>query len=343
MSNKGNKKGAVAEEGMRQAFRKMGYFVVRGIPYSFREYHLTDIDLWLYSVAGAFRERINVDIKHKRTPQAIERIFWTLGVTRVLRLTNCIVVTTETNPAVLEFGRRSGVTVIDGNYLQQAIATLEDKRLSEEEFIEAILPVEAEEVGRSLRRRYEGGKRRLIINLTYDGVNLYLLDIRACMEDMASYSGLGKSIRRVLYVLVSYLLITLDYLMSESAFLSEKERSEEVEEGLRYGSAGKGRLDDFIRLLSQCKAPRNRQVNDVIEGIAEELKSGADGLKADIVAEYISHQVGSKRLFDLACTLEDAAFTPDCPTVAVLPSDVKSLILVIVDFFGLDRKSAMYW
>jgi len=105
MADKGNKKGGQAEESMRGAFRTMGYFVVRGIPYSFREYDITDVDLWLYRATGVSRERINVDIKNKRTPQAIERILWTLGVMQVLRMDRCIVVTTETNPAVLEFGR----------------------------------------------------------------------------------------------------------------------------------------------------------------------------------------------------------------------------------------------
>ena len=110
MASKREGKGAQAEETMRQRFRQMGYFAVRGIPYSFREFHVTDIDLWLYGPTAAFRERINVDIKNKKTPQAIERIFWALGVTQALRLDRCIVVTTENNPAVLEFGRRRGVT-----------------------------------------------------------------------------------------------------------------------------------------------------------------------------------------------------------------------------------------
>ena len=147
MANKGNLKGARAEEAIRSVFRKEGYYVVRGIPYVFQGRDVTDIDLWLYGRTGAFRERINVDIKNKKTPQAIERFFWALGVMQVLRLDRCIVVTTERNPAVVEFGRRSNVAVIDGQYLQSPQVEPDTDRLSEEEFLKAIHPPGAADIG----------------------------------------------------------------------------------------------------------------------------------------------------------------------------------------------------
>ena len=77
---KGIKKGYQMEENLRNYFLEMGYFVVRGVKYNFKDTEGTDIDLFLYNRPTILsRERINVDIKNKKTPQAMERIFVAKG------------------------------------------------------------------------------------------------------------------------------------------------------------------------------------------------------------------------------------------------------------------------
>jgi hypothetical protein len=74
-------KGETTEELLREYFTTLGYFSVRGIPYRYGNFDVTDIDIWLYSRPSPLtRERANVDIKRKKTPQALERIFWAKGV-----------------------------------------------------------------------------------------------------------------------------------------------------------------------------------------------------------------------------------------------------------------------
>ncbi len=343
MVDKGNGKGAVGEEALRHRFQQMGYFVVRSIPYAFRESALTDVDLWLYGRTGAFRERINVDVKRKKTPQAIERIFWTLGVMQVLRLDRCIVVTTETNPAVVEFGKRSGVTVIDGRFLQGAVSSPPVARLSEEQFVSTLSSPGAEQKAKDLRRRYDGAKKRLLTHLNFDGCNLHLVDIKSCMDDLGAYPGIGGSTRRVLYMLISHLAITLDYLMSRSVFAAPERRQHEIEEGLRYGNAGSLRVEEFSRLLNGCKAGDSGEAGRVIDGIIAKLRAEMNSLRTDMIAEYVMHQIGPEKLFLVALAFEDAAFQENCPSVADLPTALKSALLMLVDFFALDRKAAVTW
>jgi len=343
MTGKRQCKGANAEEAMRQRFRQMGYLAVRDIPYSFREFSVTDIDLWLYGPAGAFRERINVDIKNKKTPQAIERIFWAIGVMQVLRLDRCIVVTTETNPAVVDFGKRGNVTVIDGHCLRAVTCEPWDGRLSEEDFCRAVQPADAEDKAKELQRRLEGAKKRLLTHFNFDGCNQHLLDIGNCMDDLIAYPGMASGTRRLLYLLVSYLIITIDYLLSKSVFIDTGGRREEVEAGLRFGSAGRHRLEEFGRILEGCRSPGNADTNRVIAGIVASLRNGAAALRTDIVAEYLVQQVGPDKLFRLAQAFEQAAYAPDCPMVMQLHSDLKSAIMMLVDFHGADRNKAMTW
>jgi hypothetical protein len=341
--DKGNRKGSLAEEAMRASFRGMGYYAVRAIPYSIQEYHVTDIDLWLYGRKGLFRERINVDIKHKSTPKAMERILWALGAMRVLRTDRCIVATTERNPAVVEFGRRNGVSVVDGAMLQQCIGSLAPVRLSEEEFIAAISPAQVSDRGLAFRKRYDAAKRRLLMNLGYDGCNLFLMDILASMQDMAQFTGLVGNVRRLLYVLTSYVSLACDYLVSRQEFASNDRRLQELETGLRYGSAGRTRIDDFIRTLEACKTPGEEEANRVIEEIGGKLRQESSGLRVDMVAEYVVRQVGHDRLFDMAMRFEEAAFACDCPVVGDLGIEEKSFLMMLVDYCQIDRKMAVNW
>ena len=69
-------KGFAMEEALRNYFIKTGYYVIRGVPFTFGGFDITDIDLWLYSrTSSVSREITIVDAKNKKTPQAIERIF----------------------------------------------------------------------------------------------------------------------------------------------------------------------------------------------------------------------------------------------------------------------------
>ena len=70
-------KGFVMEELLRNYFLRAGYYAVRGVPFVYQEFDVTDIDIWLYGrMSAVSREITIVDAKNKKTPQAIERIFW---------------------------------------------------------------------------------------------------------------------------------------------------------------------------------------------------------------------------------------------------------------------------
>ena len=341
MADKGKNKGARAEEAIRNVFRHAGYYVVRAIPYTFQGRDVTDIDLWLYGKTGAFRERINVDINKKKTPQAIERFFWALGVMHVLRLDRCIVVTTESNPAVVDFGRRSNVAVIDGQYLQDAQAKPDPTRLAEEDLLTAIYLADAEELGKELRRRYLASKARLLTQMTFDGCNLHLVDVRKCLEDMMAYPGAQKSIRRVLYAIMSYVAVTVDHLAIKMEFTDEEQRRQAIETGLRYGTAGRYRLDEFSRILAACRSPDRPKDNEVISRIVSTLQAEAGDLRADIVAEYMAKHTAGVGLFELAVQMEAHAFAVDCPPIAGLPTELKSFVMMLADFYGMDRTKVM--
>src|SRR5205085_8304786 len=103
-------KGDDAEELLREYFLCLNYYVARGVHFTYGGEDITDVDLWLYQrQSPVSRQRINVDIKNKKTPQAIERILWARGLQATLGLDQCIVATTDNRPTVVDFGRDHNV------------------------------------------------------------------------------------------------------------------------------------------------------------------------------------------------------------------------------------------
>ena len=134
-------KGPRMEELLRSYFLKAGYYVVRGVPFIYEGFDVTDIDLWLYSrTSSVSREITLVDAKNKKTPQAIERIFWVQGLRIATKATNAVVATTEKRQEVKDFGRELGVLVLDGTFLGKLDKTDAPNalRFSEEEFFSKI-------------------------------------------------------------------------------------------------------------------------------------------------------------------------------------------------------------
>ena len=113
-------KGPRMEELLRSYFIKAGYYVARGVPFIYEGFDVTDIDLWLYSrTSSVSREITLVDAKNKKTPQAIERIFWVQGLRIATKATNAVVATTEKRQEVKDFGRDLGIIVLDGTFLNK--------------------------------------------------------------------------------------------------------------------------------------------------------------------------------------------------------------------------------
>src|SRR5690606_29021561 len=95
---------------------------------------ITDVDLYLYGRSSSVtRQRINVDIKNKKAPQAFERILWANGVKQLLNFASCIVATTDYRPVLHKFAQMHSTAVLDGNLLSKLRSNSSPTRYCEEE------------------------------------------------------------------------------------------------------------------------------------------------------------------------------------------------------------------
>lgn len=330
-------KGPAAEEALRNYFLNIGYFVARGCKFTYKRFDVTDIDLWLYARNSPLsRERVNVDIKNKKTPQALERIFWAKGLQTVLGLDSCVVATTDGRPDVRDFGLQHDVKVLDGKFLARLTksAKSQQDRISEEEFLRELDDGSLGRLGGDWRGRYELSKSRLLHSLNFDGCNAWLEDIGLLLSDI----GAGAPRWRLLYVTCAHLLIAIDFILRKHITSDHDQRKAVIDAGIRFGESGQA----FTQRVSQMAASLVESIAaqpGLSKTVQQEIEDQASQVKAEILAEFFAKNTSG--FFDIALQLEATAFAPDLLMPSTLPASCQSVIGVLADFCGLDRKLAI--
>lgn len=333
-------KGAAMEENLRRYFLNLGYYVLRGVKFQYHDFDVTDVDLWLYTKTSALaRQRTCVDIKNKKTPQALERIFWAKGLKETLGLDDCIVATTDTRPDVREFGLSHQVAVLDGPF----IARLESgtkthvNRLSEEDFIDLAARGSLGKMGGDWKGRYEEAKSRVLTDLRFDGCNAFINDIQYFLEQRIILNDKEPACLRLAYSVISMLLIAVDFVLKDHSTIDNELRFKLLCEGFRYGDSGK----DYATRLTRLAAGLT-EIAGIAPGVGNTvvhaLNKQANEIPAEGLADFFSRATVQTSLFAMAIEFELAAFSPDLQQPSNLSSAAQSVLGVLSDFLGLDRK-----
>lgn len=195
-------KGHIAEELLRAYFSKAGYYAIRGVPFSYEGFDVTDIDLWLYSRASSVSREITiVDAKNKKTPQAIERIFWVHGLKSATKATNAIIATTDKRPEVKAFGKELDIVVLDGSFLARLGSRdgLDPLRLSDEELSSSLESYSLGKFDGNWKGKISFCKSLLSKGLTFDNCNEWLNQGKFFAENAASNLQQRENALRCLY------------------------------------------------------------------------------------------------------------------------------------------------
>lgn len=292
-------KGERMEENLRDYFLRSGYYVVRGIKYKYKKFDITDVDLFLYGKNSSLsREKINVDIKNKKSPKALERILWTKGLQVLLNFDKCIVATTERKDEIREFAKLHDIILLDGSFLGKLKPV--STRLVEEDFLSLLarehderkLPIQ------TWRFLYESSKSSLLNDMTFSNFNKSLAQIKYFVtESMNSLHF--KTGLRCLYVFLSHSLIILDYLLKDLAFLEQSAKEAILLDGFRYGNRGREGLKQTIALMSQLTRQKIS-----INSFKEEFES----VETESLRDYFSKNEVANNVFNFARQFEDLAF-----------------------------------
>lgn len=334
-------KGFAAEEALRGYFRSAGYFVVRGIPLTYKKFDVTDVDLWLYVRATSLiAERACVDVKRRRTPQAMERVLWTKGLKEVLRVDHAIVVTSDNRPETRDFGAAHGVGIMQGDFQQRAVAAFPPSgRLTEEELFSLLKTPCVVDPGVEWRSWFRRIKARLLDSLNFDGCNTFLLAAKLLLDE---FQATGKSSEvpvRLLYVIIAYFLVCLDYTSRSFVHLEAAVRTAVLTDGFRYGESGRQRTEEIVHMALQLLTTAGK--NDLFSGKAlrGEFERQVSEYRTEILGEHFAKTESLKNLFAIARSFEEQAYSKTLLRPHESPSEQKAVIGLICDLLGHDRKT----
>jgi hypothetical protein len=337
-------KGYHMEELLRRYFIHAGYFTVRGVPFVYEGFEVTDIDIWLYErPSSVSRHRIIVDTKNKSTPKAIERIFWTKGLKEVLGVEQAIVATTDKRAAVSDFGKEQDVLILDGAFLNKLGKSSErfETRLTEEQFIELLRTYRPTKEGGDWKGRYRAAKRPLARDLGYNAINGWLIEAKFFAEQAQLVVTHREVALRMVYIFLSFIAIAFDFVLRDLAFAESPAKLAAINDGLRHGSQGAPGTKRLLELstgLIEQYAPEYRSLSPRIR---ERLTKELDAIPTNLLAEYFAKSSVSHELFTVAKELEAAAYnTVFVPPHSLSPT-AKGMIGVLFDFWEMDRRAIL--
>lgn len=333
-------KGPRMEELLRSYFLKAGYYVVRGVPFVYEGFDVTDIDLWLYSrTSSVSREITLVDAKNKKTPQAIERIFWVQGLRIATKATNAVVATTEKRQEVKDFGRDLGVLVLDGSFLSKLDKTDDPNalRLSDEEFFSKIDEYSLSKLDGDWRGRMTRSKSLLAKSLSFDSCNEWLLQGKFFAEQSITKNNQREIALRCLYMVCSFIAVAVDFCMKEISFHEQSERSALIKDGFTYGSKGSAGLK---KILSVSMGLIEQHADDGA-ATARQVRSSIERQLADIntiiLGEFFSKQDVARTLFSVAKEFEKMAMSRNFSFDASATPELRSMLYCLLDYWEVDR------
>lgn len=327
-------KGDQMEELLRNYFLDLGYFVIRGAKYKYENNDITDVDLFLYGRASSItRHRINVDIKNKKTPQAFERVLWANGLKQLLMFDKCIVATTDKRQVVHNFGKKHSTTILDGNFLSRIKSNTYPNRYSEEEILDLFSKYSGLNFNLNVKdwkSIVEASKSSLLSELDFSSFNLNLLRAKYFIITMLSDVNKKEDANRALYIIISHLLITMDYILKDIVFLESSERERALDEGLKYGNLGKEGVDKVISMAVKISGDKS------IKNISKSMES----FPIDILKEFFIKNDNNKNLFIWAKKFESLAYEKNFVSITkIADSSLQGFIYLLLDCFNIDRKS----
>lgn len=334
-------KGITAEEALRGYFRSTGCFVVRNIPLVYKSYDVTDVDLWLYIKASSFAaERVCVDVKCRKTPQAMERVLWTKGLKEVLGVDRAIVVTLDNRPETRDFGTAHGIGILQGEFLERTLAAFPpNDRLTEEDLFSLLKSPCVVDSGVEWRAWFRRVKARILNSLNFDGCNSFVLAAKLLLDEYMATGGSSEVSVRLLYAVIAYLLVCLDYTSHSCVSLDVAGRASVLINGFRYGEAGRQRTDEVVQMALQLLSDAGKTDLFSRESLRDEFDRQVSEYRAEILGEHFAKSESLKNLFNTARVFESLAYSKALQRPNEIHAEQKAVIGLLCDLLGHDRKT----
>jgi hypothetical protein len=336
-------KGGKAEEAVREYFRSLGSFVLRGIPVREAGEDVTDVDIWVYTRSSAHSRCIAiVDIKNKRRGKAFERAVWIKGLQAALKADEAIIASQGVKDSVYSFSGRMNVRVISSSVfgaIVQHYSALPD-RLSYEEVEDQWKDIT---IGRdTLKARLDTVKVEISKGISFPSLNRWLDEAATYLRLAVERERTPGPLTRASYYCCALVAVGADYLGKEHSLSDSVMRREYFRQGLQFGRTDPGASKSYLDFAESVVTEYYDPTGAAAASIRAGFESAVSNLPVDGIVEFFSKPNAGTELFKGAMELESACFSKSVPGPSKLASvEAKTIVGLISDYAGLRRRDVL--
>lgn len=336
-------KGGLAEEALREYFRGLGSFVLRGVPVKEGTEMVTDIDLWVYTRSSPLSRHLTiVDIKNKKRGKAFERAIWLKGLQAAVGADDAVIATSGARDSAFKFANRLKIKVLSSSVFDAIVKryAADGNRVPFEE-------VDAQwrktTLGTSnVSALIESAKLEVAKGIDFGALNRWIDDaVKLINEARDRERSAPGPITRAFYFCCALVAIAADYLGREHALSDHEARKEHFKSGMIFGQPDDEAAKKYLHFAETVAT----DFFDQSGAAAAQIRSGFERAVADMpvegLVEFFSRANSGFELFKAAQALEEAAFSRRVSRPADLSVEAKVVIGLISDYGGIRRSEIL--
>lgn len=333
-------KGPAAEEALRFYFRQLGAYVVRGVKVRAGKDHVTDIDLWVYTRASMDARHIAiVDIKNKKRAKGYERLIWLKGLQSAIGADEAIVATTASKEELAPFASRMGLKLLSPQVFKAVMnrySTINDRLSSEDlEKMWRNIKIEGNE---SLAARMETNLVEIGIGLGFSALNIWIDEAAKLLVYCHDHERNLGAVARAVLLCASLVAIAADYVGRNTAFSDTDSRKKYFREGLVFGNSAEGASDRYLVFAERVITDYLDKTGAAASTIRAGFQRSVESLPVGPFIDFFARPASGREMLEAANQLEAAAFSKNTPDFSQLPPEGKTVIALLIDYAGLDRR-----
>ncbi len=333
-------KGGAAEEALRLYFQQLGAFVVRGVKVRAGRDHVTDIDLWVYTRASVHARHIAiVDIKNKKRAKGYERLIWLKGLQSAVGADEAIVATTASKEDLAPFARRMGLKLLSSQIFKAVMTRYSGAtdRLSSED-LEKLWRMVKLEGDETLAARMETNLVEIGLGLSFTALNIWIDEAAKLLVHSHDHERTPAGVARAVLLCAALVAIAADYVGRTTAFGDAESRRAYFREGLIFGNAADGAASRYLGFAERVATDYLDKTGAAAATIRSGFQRAVENLPVSPFIDFFSRPAAGRELIDAAIQLEAAAFARADPNFANLAPEAKTIIALLIDYAGLDRR-----
>ncbi|MCA2378616.1 hypothetical protein ATU3C_17820 [Agrobacterium genomosp. 3 str. RTP8] len=342
-TNDGMDKGGIAEEALREYFKGLGSFVLRGVPVKEGAETVTDIDLWIYTRSSPLSRHITiVDIKNKKRGKAFERAVWLRGLQAAVGADDAVIATQGARDSAYKFANRLQIKVLSSNVFDAIVKrySVDGERHPFETMDASWREISFERT--NIGSIVESAKLEVSKGIDFAALNLWVDSaVKLMAEARNREKPMTGPITRAFYFICSLVAIAADFLGRDFVLADHEARKEHFRSGMIFGQnddAAAKRYLDFAESVAT-------EFLDQSGAAAAQIRSGFEKAAAELpvegLVEFFSKANSGIELFRAAQALEEAAFSKKALRPSELALEAKVVIGLLSDFGGIRRSEIL--